>query len=233
MPLINKDIAAASVATPAAGNTTIFTDASLAYIKNSAGTVIQISGAVPGIGTIGGGGPIQFNNVYGAGGFGGADDFGYNSAGSYSALPELQLGQNGYPGGALTFGYPAVYPYANNGSIVGGTSGLQLCIGSTPKLTIDTTGITASDHITCTTSVFFNDRMVLSGITGTATLVAGTVTVSSPNVDGNNLIFYTVKTLGTVSVPKAIYTSAFGSGTFTITSADATDTSVIGYMIIN
>lgn len=225
MPLINKDIAAASVATPSTGNTTIFTDTGLAYIKDSTGTVTQISGASPGIGTIGGGGPVQFNNVLGSGGFGGSDDLFYIASGSYTSLPEVQIGQNGSAGGYLTFGYPAAF--GTNGSIKGDSTGLQFYEGGTQLLSI------GSGTVTFPSSAFFNNRIVLSGITGTATLVAGTVTVSSPNVDGNNLIFYTVKTLGTVSVPQVIYTSAFGSGTFTITSADATDTSVIGYMIIN
>lgn len=70
--------------------------------------------------------------------------------------------------------------------------------------------------------------------TGTATLSLGTATVTTSAVTANSLIFLTVATLGTVTAPQAMYISAKVAGTsFTITSADATDTSVVNYLIIN
>lgn len=65
---------------------------------------------------------------------------------------------------------------------------------------------------------------------GVATLVAGTVTVANTSVTATSRIFLTAQSLGTVAAPKAIGVTARTPGTsFTITSADATDTSVIGW----
>jgi len=68
---------------------------------------------------------------------------------------------------------------------------------------------------------------------GIATLVAGTVTVNTTRVTATSRIQCTVQSLGTVTAPKAIAVTARVAGTsFTITSADATDTSVVAWEII-
>ena len=67
---------------------------------------------------------------------------------------------------------------------------------------------------------------------GTATLSAGTVTVSNTSVTANSRIFLTVTSLGTVTTPKAVAVTGRTAGTsFTITSADNTDTSTVAYEI--
>jgi hypothetical protein len=66
---------------------------------------------------------------------------------------------------------------------------------------------------------------------GTAVLVAGTVTVSHPRVTARSLIFLTAQSPG--GTPDALRVSARTPGTsFTITSANAADTSTVGYLII-
>jgi hypothetical protein len=68
---------------------------------------------------------------------------------------------------------------------------------------------------------------------GVATLVAGSKVVSTTKVTANSRIFVSIQSLGTVTVPKGIGVTARTSGTsFTLTSADATDTSVIAWHII-
>lgn len=68
---------------------------------------------------------------------------------------------------------------------------------------------------------------------GVATLAAGTVTVSTTKVTANSRIMLTVQSLGTVTAPKAVaITARTASTSFTITSADATDTSVVAWQII-
>lgn len=68
---------------------------------------------------------------------------------------------------------------------------------------------------------------------GTATLVAGAVVVATTAVTANSRIFLTVQTLGTVAAPKAIAVTARTAGTsFTITSADGTDTSVVAWLLV-
>lgn len=70
---------------------------------------------------------------------------------------------------------------------------------------------------------------------GTATLVAGTVTVSTTAVSSTtSRIFLTTQALGTVTVPQAIAVTTITNGaSFVITSADVTDTSTIAWMIVD
>lgn len=68
---------------------------------------------------------------------------------------------------------------------------------------------------------------------GIATLVAGTVTVNTNQVTATSRVQLTVQSLGTVTTPKAVGVTARVAGTsFTITSADNTDTSVVAWTII-
>lgn len=68
---------------------------------------------------------------------------------------------------------------------------------------------------------------------GVATMVAGTVTVSTNKVTASSRIQLTIQSLGTVTAPKTVGITARTAGTsFTITSADATDTSVIAWWIV-
>jgi hypothetical protein len=68
---------------------------------------------------------------------------------------------------------------------------------------------------------------------GVATLVAGTVTVNTTKVAANSRIQLTIQSLGTVADPKAIGVTARVAGTsFTIRSADVTDTSVVAWEIV-
>jgi hypothetical protein len=68
---------------------------------------------------------------------------------------------------------------------------------------------------------------------GVATLVAGSKVVSTTKVTANSRIFTSIQSLGTVTVPKGIGVTARTAGTsFTLTSADATDTSVLAWMIV-
>jgi hypothetical protein len=68
---------------------------------------------------------------------------------------------------------------------------------------------------------------------GLATLVAGTVTVSTTKVTANSRIFLEVQSLGGVSVANAIAITARSAGiSFTITSASVIDTSSVAWIII-
>lgn len=68
---------------------------------------------------------------------------------------------------------------------------------------------------------------------GKATLTAGTVTVANAKATTTAIILLTVQVLGTVTAPKPIAVTARSNGvSFTITSSDNTDTSVVGWQII-
>lgn len=75
---------------------------------------------------------------------------------------------------------------------------------------------------------------LLGAHSGTATLVAGTKVVSDTSITANSIIILTGQNLGTVTAPKALCVSARSNGTsFTILSADNTDTSKVAYLVIN
>jgi hypothetical protein len=68
---------------------------------------------------------------------------------------------------------------------------------------------------------------------GTVTLVTGSATVNTTKVTANSVIFLTVQSLGTVTSPKAMCVFNKTAGTsFQIASSDATDTSVVGWWIV-
>lgn len=68
---------------------------------------------------------------------------------------------------------------------------------------------------------------------GVATLVAGSKVVNTTAVAANSRIFLTVQSLGTVTAPKPLAVTARTNGTsFTVTSSDGTDTSVVAWMIV-
>ena len=69
---------------------------------------------------------------------------------------------------------------------------------------------------------------------GLATLVGGTVTVNTTAVTGSSRIQLTAQNLGTIVVPAALGISTrTGGASFTILSADPTDTSDVAWLIIN
>lgn len=69
---------------------------------------------------------------------------------------------------------------------------------------------------------------------GAATLVAGAVTVNTAAVTATSRIQVTVQSLGTVTSPKAVaVTGRVAATSFTVTSADPTDTSVVAWTIIS
>lgn len=68
---------------------------------------------------------------------------------------------------------------------------------------------------------------------GVATLVAGTVTVSTTKVTANSRILLTGQNLGTITVPVGYAVSARTAGTsFTILSANVVDTSTVAWVIL-
>jgi hypothetical protein len=69
---------------------------------------------------------------------------------------------------------------------------------------------------------------------GTCTLVIGVCVVSTTAVAATSRVFLTIQSLGTVVLPKTVGVTARTAATsFTITSEDATDTSVIAWLIVD
>lgn len=68
---------------------------------------------------------------------------------------------------------------------------------------------------------------------GVVTLVGGTATVATTKVTATSRIQLTPQSLGTVTSPKPVGVTARNPGVnFTVTSGDATDTSVVAWFIV-
>lgn len=99
---------------------------------------------------------------------------------------------------------------ATNGNLVFGTAGNKI---SAPAATTITAGANSF---------------------GRVALVGGAAIVATTAVSATSIILITNQVLGTVAAPFPLAVTARTAATsFTITSADATDTSTIGWMIIN
>lgn len=109
--------------------------------------------------------------------------------------------------------------------------------------TIDATAVHIAGTETITGAKTFTSTATLSKLAiptgtnasaGTATLTAGTVTVNTTAITASSIVFLTVQSLGTVTVASALSVGTITAATsFVINSAVLTDTSVIGWMIIN
>jgi len=119
-----------------------------------------------------------------------------------------------------------------------GVSGSVATASTTPAITltlgaITPTSVSSTGDVSVETAG--NGLKIKEGSNakmGTATLVLGTLVVSTTAVTANSRIFLTAQSLGT-SVPAALAVSARTAATsFTILSSDLTDTSVVAWMIV-
>jgi len=96
-------------------------------------------------------------------------------------------------------------------------------------------GITSADNVIVDTAgKGLQIKEGANATSGLATLVAGTVTVATTAVTATSRIQLTAQALGTVATPMALAVTARVAATsFTITSADGTDTSTVAWMIVN
>jgi len=141
--------------------------------------------------------------------------------------------------GTATFTYQGISGTINQ---TGGASGITRWLYINPTLTaaadfraIDV--ITGKTHLRDLKLTTAGDGLYIKeGVNATmwvATLVAGSVVVSTTKVTANSRIQITIQSLGTVTVPTVIWVTARTAGTsFTITSANVLDTSTIAWMIV-
>lgn len=110
-------------------------------------------------------------------------------------------------------------------------SDTNIDLNLTPK---GTGGINANANLTATGYARSAGVRVYEGVNakmGTATLVAGTATVSNTSVTANSRIFLTSQADG--GMPGAVRVSSRVAGTsFTITSSSGSDTSTVAWMIV-
>lgn len=129
---------------------------------------------------------------------------------------------------------PASGAAPTNGLYLPGTNNPAISANSTKVLDCISTAARVTGNLSLTTAG--NKLLIKEGTNaamGASTLVGGTVTVNNTLVSASSRIFLTVQSLGTVAAPKAVAVTARTAGTsFTITSADATDTSVVAWHIV-
>lgn len=109
---------------------------------------------------------------------------------------------------------------------------------STTATSSTTTGaIISNGGIAAAGNVALGGKLLIStgsnASVGTATLSAGTVTVSNTAVTSSSIIFVTEQALGTVTVPSGFSITKTPGTSFTITASQITDTSVVGWWIVN
>jgi hypothetical protein len=138
----------------------------------------------------------------------------------------------------------------NTWILLGGSSGTISAInGTANQITANTVGtvttlslpttLIAPGSLASTTTLGVGTKLLVptgaNASSGTsAAMTAGSVTVANTSVTASSKIFAYPEALGTVTAPQAYYISAIVDATsFTITSADATDTSTWNYWIIN
>ncbi len=121
---------------------------------------------------------------------------------------------------------------AGSDTINGGTTGLVIDGSNGSYVRLVSNGSNAWTGSASLPVVPRTTASVTPAKTGTAVLVAGTVTVADTSVTVNSVIRCTNKTAGgTVGVP---FVSARSAGTsFTITSTSGTDTSTVQYDVVS
>ncbi len=137
----------------------------------------------------------------------------------------------------FSFQADATSSYFN--AITGGGIGFYLD-NATELMTIDATSARIKKDVVitgnATLSVAGNGLYIKEGTNatmGVVTLIGGTGVVNTTKVTANSRIFLTIQSLGTVTVPTAVGVTVRVAGTsFTITSANAIDTSVVAWQII-
>ena len=134
---------------------------------------------------------------------------------------------------ANSVGVPAFVAPTADGQVLKRSSG-TLVFGAllASEVTNTPTGTVSATTVQAAIDELATEKQVAL-TTGTAVLVAGTKVVTTSAVTANSRIMLTVQALGTVAVPKAVgATARTASTSFTITSADATDTSTIAWALI-
>ena len=138
-----------------------------------------------------------------------------------------------------------IYLASVAGGVTSVAAGSGITVDSTdpavPVVAIDTTvvvtsvaaggGITVDSTDPTAPIVAIRDPRVIA--TGVVSLVTGTATVANSSALTGSNILLTVQSLGTVIVPTAVgVTARVNATSFTITSADATDTSAVSWAIL-
>lgn len=155
------------------------------------------------------------------------------------AVTPAQLAAAVAAGGAASFASPPVLGFGSttprpvHGTTIDSTS--TIIAGTSLTATLGNVTATNGNLVLGTAGNKINIATGANASVGTsAAMTAGAVTVANTSVTAASKIFCYPEVLGTVTAPQAYRISAIVAATsFTITSADATDTSTWNYFIIN
>lgn len=156
-----------------------------------------------------------------------------SASASLSDYYKMCILQNGNTG--IGVSNPTAVLHLKGGTAAAGTAPLKFTAGT--NLSTPESGVIEYDgsytYYTNGSAVRRRYTAHDSTTIGSVVLTAGTATISTSKVTANSVIILTCQSLGTVTSPKAIAVTSRTAGTsFVITSADATDTSTIAWMII-
>lgn len=165
------------------------------------------------------------------------------------ALPSLSIGYGSaglYLGPSVNGSFGAIYssgvtPAATNYALDVGTATTVVNAPTTLNLAVNNTTVAAVTSSLFQVKQHLDINVAGKGLQvaegsnakqGTATLVAGVATVANTSVTASSRIFLTAQSLGTIALPASLGVTARTAGTsFTITSSQITDTSVVAYEI--
>ncbi len=125
--------------------------------------------------------------------------------------------------------------YLKSASVIGiSIAGSEVStIGSTSNGVTGDFTITSGNLVGATAGKGITIKEGSNARMGVATLIGGAAVVSNTSVTANSRILLSIQSLGTVVAPKPIaVTARTASTSFTITSSDGTDTSVVAWFLM-
>lgn len=160
----------------------------------------------------------------------------YSDIDGPNAIFKANTNSNSYLFAGLDSSENYVFAIEDTGGLAWGAGANKAAMDTTLTRT-DTGELTTQKLVTTGTMLakggYRNDETGgAAAVSGVATLVAGTKTVSTTAVTANSRITLSIQNLGTVSAPKPVAVTARTAGSsFTVTSSDNTDTSRVYWEI--
>lgn len=215
-------------------HSTLSTGAAIAFTHGSSGTVafnnvVVTSSVSPEVFTGAGAGALSINECV------------FTDSGTFAATLTVDDTVASLSSGHFTTSNMTSWIDWTDHTLAAGGAGADVGIALTPKgagvVTIATGGLTSTNG-SVILGTAGNKLIVKTGANAsagtTSAMTSGAIAVATTAVTASSVILTVPHTLGTVSVPQALYATARNPGvSFAVISAGATDTSTVDWWIIN